>query len=770
MLAITPILLWSMTSSALYKAGSSEHTSTYNPTLLTPAAPMPPPKADLDQIRNGTVEAPINPADWVNGNAGASNSHYIEGQSIPYRMRLSNISIGPHTIDVEWDIKHSSTNAIDYITTVVRTPPQNVVEVINPCRDVSPCTDAVSPTQLTGLNGFTTFDIPAPIPSLNVPPGPDPEPQTSFAALPAADKKFRIYNGVINSITYINNADGNLGDLTASQSSTRIRIGFTASNATVVLAWGGHIASRNDWGFTAGVPNSAGGISGSPYHTRLIAFDGSGGNQDRSLSAGAVSPPAACGIACDNPQDNCTTVCAGSSHVYKSSATQDPANTYSWSLTNNTSGATFGSATNGPTVTVNAGPNGGSYTLNLSVVSVGGTTMCSLIVTVNPTTAISAGPTAGEACEGSVGPVNFSVTATGSNLHYAWKVNGVAAGLDSPNLAYNPSALADGSYPVTVDVTGDCGSASAQTTLLIKQATAIVTPPSSQTACEGAVGPVNFSVVAEGVNLHYQWKVNGVNVGSDSPNLSYDPSALANGAYPVRVDVTGTCGSVFATTTLTIDNGTEIIDPPDNAEACDVSHGPVQFSVTAAGTGTLHYAWTVDDVAAGTDSHTLSYDPFSLNPGAHTVKVVVTGNCGSAEATATLTINGQPSATIALTQECDAFSKLTATPSGGSGSGYGFSWTGPAGGIAADDGICGPTKACVLITKTGTYTVTVSDSKSCSGSQQGQLCLSLSSQGPPPSASKDVVIKPQAANRTPLTRPVTTVFIAGLTQVVLWFL
>lgn len=685
-------------------------------------------------------------------------------------MRLSNIAIDSHTIEVEWDIKHSGKNAIDYITTVVRTPPQNLNEEINPCRDVSPCTNAISPTPLTGLNGFTTFDIPAPIPSQNVPPGPDAEPQTSFGVLPAADKKFRIYNGVIDSITYINNADGNLGDLTAAQSSTRIRIEFRAFDSTVVLAWGGHIASRNDWGFTGGVPNSAGGVSGSPYHTRLISFDGSGGNQDRSLSASAVSPPAECGIACNDPQDNCTSVCAGSSHVYKSSATQDLANTYNWTLTNNTSGATFGSVTNAPTVTVNAG-TGGSYTLNLTVGSAGGTTMCSMIVTVLPTTAISAGPSAGEACEGSAGPVNFSVTATGSNLHYAWKVNGVAAGGDSANLAYNPSALADGSYPVTVDVTGDCGSTSAQTTLLVKQATAITTAPSSQTVCEGAVGPANFSVVAEGVNLHYQWKVNGVDVGSDSPNLSYNPSALANGVYPVRVDVTGTCGSVFATTTLTINNATEITDPPDNAEACDVSHGPVAFSVVAAGTGTLHYAWTVDDVAAGTDSASLSYDPFDLTPGAHTVKVVVTSDCGSAEATATLTINAQPSATIALTQECDAFSKLTATPSGGSGSGYGYSWTGPTDGIAPDDGTCGPTKACVLVTKTGTYTVTVTDSKSCSGSQEGNLCLSLSSQGPPSNqVLKDVVIKPQAANRPMDTRPAPSLFMAGLTQIVLWLI
>src|SRR6185436_8118677 len=53
------------------------------------------------------------------------------------------------------------------------------------------------------------------------------------------------------------------------------------------LAWGGHIATRVSWG--AG--SSAVAISGSPYHTRLLDLDGSGGNQDRSLSADAVIFP-----------------------------------------------------------------------------------------------------------------------------------------------------------------------------------------------------------------------------------------------------------------------------------------------------------------------------------------------------------------------------------------------------------------------------------------------------------------------------------------------
>src|SRR6185295_2245103 len=67
----------------------------------------------------------------------------------------------------------------------------------------------------------------------------------------------------------------------AGDSTTFITITFTSNVANPVLAWGGHIATRIDWGIT----NSAIAISGSPYHSRLEDVNGSGGNQDRSLAA-----------------------------------------------------------------------------------------------------------------------------------------------------------------------------------------------------------------------------------------------------------------------------------------------------------------------------------------------------------------------------------------------------------------------------------------------------------------------------------------------------
>jgi len=109
--------------------------------------------------------------------------------------------------------------------------------------------------------------------------------------------------GTITDIQYVSGQQNVVAG--QGQQHTMIRIYFTVSAAqaaadggNVNLAWGGHIGRALDWGSG----NSAGGISGSPYHMNLHGFcagttpnDGTlctdGGSQERSLSAQAVSAP-----------------------------------------------------------------------------------------------------------------------------------------------------------------------------------------------------------------------------------------------------------------------------------------------------------------------------------------------------------------------------------------------------------------------------------------------------------------------------------------------
>ncbi|NUM69009.1 DUF11 domain-containing protein, partial [candidate division KSB1 bacterium] len=230
------------------------------------------PKATLEQARNGTASSPTSPVVFQTGNLGSSNSHYVEGMSAPYRLVLENISLGAHNVIIEWDIKNGGAHAIDYITHYDRLQPHNfspphAQEVVNPLNG------------LTGpFGGPSTFAIPAPSSAGSPVAG---QPTADFNALPAGERNMTIWNGSISSLSYVNQ-----GSLTAAQSASSISIDFTATSSTVVIAWGGHLASRLVWGDG----NSAGGISGSPFHMRLLEFDGSGGNQDRSMQAAAVAP------------------------------------------------------------------------------------------------------------------------------------------------------------------------------------------------------------------------------------------------------------------------------------------------------------------------------------------------------------------------------------------------------------------------------------------------------------------------------------------------
>ncbi|HLD96221.1 MAG TPA: hypothetical protein VI794_00635 [Patescibacteria group bacterium] len=258
---------------------------------------------DLDQMRNGSAALPNVPPIWFNGNAGGSNSHLIEGYSQSYRAVLTDLPIGePITLTIGYDIKHSGAHAIDFLTQYQRLEDHgyfgHLTETVDPTDGVVGVTDGSAPS--------STFAIPAPSSAGSPVFG---QPTTSFNALPAGERVMSMWNGAISSMAY--NTQGDLADDAAE---TTIDITFSATNSTAILAWGGHLGSKLDWG----IGNSAGGIHGSPYHMRLISWyadvndDGDDdlgnlGATDKSLSADAVVSPATVTVVKDVVPDDSST-------------------------------------------------------------------------------------------------------------------------------------------------------------------------------------------------------------------------------------------------------------------------------------------------------------------------------------------------------------------------------------------------------------------------------------------------------------------------------
>lgn len=448
------------------------------------------PSANLDQIRNGAWDSPIDPANWVNGNAGASQAHYAEGWSVAYRILLGNLATGvnvPHELIIEWDVRHSGKNALDFIT--------GYNNIDHPTLTHS-TTFGHNPEQILPLQGLAgPFSAPVDYAILAPPTNP---PLTYFNAVPAAKRMITIYNGAITGMEYIGTPD-----LTAAKSAQRFKITFTASDPRVLIAWGGHIAAEYDWG----TGNGATAVSGSPYHMRLISIDGTGGNQDRSLAAAAVAaPPPSCDI---SPAEQ--TICAGGTAQFSGPAGLSG---YSWSITGST--ATLTNADQ-QTVTVNGATTGGSpYTLTLVTTNSGGTDSvdnCTATLTVNETAApsVTYNP---PACDENT----FSITITGviSGAIYTVKdINGgniMNISPDSPYTALNTdnitfSNIPTGSgYQVTASVSDcpstatSCGTASVQSRTKTAE---VITP--IETKSENVTFtayPVPFK---ENINIRYNF-------------------------------------------------------------------------------------------------------------------------------------------------------------------------------------------------------------------------------------------------------------------------
>lgn len=313
------------------------------------------PSADLDQCRNGTAGTPNACEDlggsdgWVNGNVGAQQAHLVEGYSIPYRLRMQQLpaSTVVHLV-MGYDTRHSSKNAIDYLTYVNRLTPHDPFghspEVIDPCDGTTNLAVASCPMPVGGPPPpsavLSVLDI-GPLLGCGVTPAPactgghpallsatpaslgaddcvptdltnacliPLQPVTSQNALPANEKQFVMVGGILNDAKYVQQQP-----LLDDQSETQFEITFTTQSCpalttpgcvfnnqgdllgvVAMIAWGGHIATRVDWGFDGGSPESAGGVSGSPYHMRTKGWTFESGlvdnlgNQDRSLSAAAI--------------------------------------------------------------------------------------------------------------------------------------------------------------------------------------------------------------------------------------------------------------------------------------------------------------------------------------------------------------------------------------------------------------------------------------------------------------------------------------------------
>lgn len=470
----------------------------------------------LEQASNGTSDAPISAVEWVTTAITAQRGHFVEASSVPYRLVFETLLPGAHRMVIAWDTKASGRHATDYLTHYNRLQPHNqfgahnVPETIQPLRDIS-----------GGPQGPSTFPIPAPA-----------IPGSSFNALPLNQRVFHIYNGTITSATYLEQ-----GTLENPAAETRMAIDFTANDLPVVILFGGHLASKSEWG----VGDTAAGVQGLSYRLRLVEFDGLPSLASVVVNAPAVVAPPACFISGPDA------VCPRTTNTYTAS-TDVVGASFAWSLIGNTSGASIVGANAGPTVLVRAGNGGGAYTLQVSITQGSLHSACSQIVTVLTNT--SATPlTNAIVCPG--GNATFTTEPlAGGPFAFVWRKGNQVISNDNKNtLALRNVTPADaGLY--CVEVIGACNSVTncaVLTVLSNTTATALQNP--GRCVGDSAV----FVTTASGAGpFTYRWRKNGTAMAGQTNRILTIPAVTFTDAGTYYVEVTGLCGSVTNAGTLMV--------------------------------------------------------------------------------------------------------------------------------------------------------------------------------------------------------------------------
>ena len=515
--------------------------------------------ADLWQARNGPASSPVSPVDWVRGNVGPANSHYVEGNSIPYRMVMSGLSAGQHMLVIEWDTRQKGKHAIDFLTHYNRLSPHSQFGSHSQPEAIKPLDGLTGP-----FSAPASFAVPAPAPTGSPIVG---LPGSAFVALPETERALTIWNGAITRVAYLEQ-----GSLTSESAVTRLEVVFVADRDTVVLAWGGHIASKLDWG--AG--NAATSIGGSPYHMRKISLDGAGGNQDRSLQAIAVASPPTSTLSGPG------TVCALNTNAFVvTTDSTDPAAMFAWTIANNTAGAQFNGPANAPRVEVIT-TTGGIFTLEAKV-SVGTMNgVSTATVTSRATTTVA--PIADQtACPGTT--VTLSAQAGGAGtLAYQWfKDAKPFAGATGPELTL-PDVHPASSGHYCVMVIGDCGTATACATLTVQAPPIVSGPPPLLRECLTEVPPADMSSVtasgaANPITISHagdQLTTNGCDILVRRTYLATDACGSQSG-WVQEITVRDTHPPIFAALPdRRVEVGIEwSFDPATASDVCDATVAPV---------------------------------------------------------------------------------------------------------------------------------------------------------------------------------------------------
>ena len=439
---------------------------------------------------------------------------------------------------------------------------------------------------------------------------------------------------------------------------------FTLTDAQTIGFW----SSANSG--TASVGSSTGLVTGVAIGSTTISY-----SIGQCFSTAIVTVNAA-PTATITPLGS-TTFCSGSSVTLD--ANTGVGLTYQWLL----GGTIIAGATNSSYVAT----LGGNYTVVVN--SSGGCVDTSAITTVTTT----AGPTASITA---AGPITFCTGGsvilnanTGVGLTYQWQLGGVS--LPGATLSSYTATLG-GSYTVIV-YSGICNTTSNTIIVTVNTAPTVTPINGSSSVCTGLSTPLTDGTAGG------TWSSSNlgiITIGSSSGIAT----GVATGTAIITYTFTNTCGSISATTVMTV-NSSSAVAPINGSLAVCIGNTSPLTDVTASG------VWTSSNtgVAGISGSGVVT----GASAGTSLISYTVTNGAGCVNAAvATVTVSATFTASITpLTSTTFCFGG-NVTLTAPTGAGYTYQWQ--VGGV----NITGATSSSYNTATAGNYTVIINSPTGCS--------------------------------------------------------
>ncbi|MEI6436899.1 MAG: hypothetical protein WCP32_18900, partial [Bacteroidota bacterium] len=219
-------------------------------------------------------------------------------------------------------------------------------------------------------------------------------------------------------------------------------------------------------------------------------------------------------------------------------------------------------------------------------------------------------------CQGA--PVTFNATVTngGATPLYRWRVNGTIVGTNSPTYIYSPSN-GDAIYcRVTSNAQCATGNPSNSNQIVMNvnpnSPAAVSIAPSSNPVCEGSTVVLTATPSNGGTAPVYQWKVNGINAGTNNVVFSYIP--INGDIVQCNMISNSNCTAVLNVMSNPITLTVSSVQPvsvsvsPSANPVCINSY--VTFTaLTVNGGISPQYQWKVDGIPVGINSQSFTYIP-----------------------------------------------------------------------------------------------------------------------------------------------------------------